>query len=344
MRKRTIPLALGITVVIGLLTAAPAMATYSVPEIRFPNGAVIFFAPFDGPAEVTIDFNDFIEPGTNDPAATIQVRLRVKDAASTIHSQSYSVNPASEQSPKTVNFSWPALTPNATTLYEVAVYRGSTQLRERTFTLHPYLTKITSVAPDPFYPTITDGFRDTTKVSYHLAANSTNIQILISNSNGDPVRQVDQFASRVAGNYSYTWNGRDDGGQVLPEGNYRVRVRATPPNGITGTSNPVTVSLDRYFPATGSKVQEGSAFHHRDPTVVLRAGGSCSVATLTTPKDVRINCNRARVRVYWRWTLNEMDAAIQTQTFNLVAVPGYTCGATTGRTGNDSWIQVGTVG
>jgi hypothetical protein len=348
MKKRSVAFVAAATVLFGLLSATPALATYTVPEIRFPNGAVVFYAPFAGPAEVEIDFNDFDDAGTNDPATTIEVRLRLKDAAGSIASQNYSVNPGAEQSPKTVSFSWPTLTPNAKTLYEVAVYRGGTQLRERTFTLHPYLTRITSISPDPFYPTIPDGFRDTTRISYHLAANATNIQILITNSDDQLVRQHTQFANRVAGNYNFTWSGRDDGGQVLPEGNYRVRVRATAPNGLTGTSNPVTVELDRFFTSTRTRTQNGDDFHHRGTTSVLRAGGTCSVARLTTPHDVRVNCTDARVRVFWRWTLNEPMAAIQSQTFTLVRVSGFTCGATFGRTGttsgSDTFIRVGALG
>jgi hypothetical protein len=206
--------------------------------------------------------------------------------------------------------------------------------------------KITSISPDPFYPTIDDGFRDTTTIRWDLVANSNPVELIIENSNGAEVRRR-TWANRVAGSYSFIWNGENGSGQVQPEGEYTVIVEATDSGQVFRTTQS-TVVLDRYFTAKRSRSQNGDAFHHRDTTTVLQSGGTCSVRRLTTPHDVRIICADARVRVYWRWTLNEPDATIQSQTFTLVAVPGYTCGASFGRTGNDSgsdtWIQVGALG
>ena len=343
MRKRSIPLVLAATVLIGLLTAPAAHASFLVSSISFPNGAVTFYSGFAGPANITFTFDDTCTPtpGSCDPTTTFQLRLREQGSATNLHTENVTISPSTQTSPRTVPFDWPALQTNVQKKYEVAVYQGTTQKKVRAFTLKPYLVKITSISPNPFFPTIDDGFKDTTRIEWSLAANSNPVDLFIKNG-GTELRHV-HWDNRVAGNYSFTWNGENAASVVQPEGVYTVIVQSTDSGQVFGQSQS-NVVLDRFFPATGSKVQEGSAFHHRDPTVVLAAGGSCSLARLTTPKDLRIICNKARVRVYWRWVLTELDAAIQTQTFNLIAVPGYTCGASIGRTGNDTWIQVGALG
>jgi hypothetical protein len=341
MRKRTIPLLAAATVLIGLMTAPAAHASYLVSSILFPHGAVTFYSGFAGPATIRFSFNDYTsaQAGVDQPK-TFQLRLR-EQGGGTLHTQNVSITPSAETSPQDRSFSWPALQTNVQKKYEVAVYDGTTQKKYRAFTLKPYLVKITSISPDPFFPTIDDGFKDTTRIEYHLVANSNPVDLYIK-SGGTELRHV-HWDNRVAGNYGYTWNGENAANVVQPEGVYTVFIQATDSGQVFDQSQS-NVVLDRFFPATGSKVQEGTTFHHRDPTTVLRSGGTCTLARLNTPKDLRINCTNARVRVYWRWTLNELDAAIQTQTFNLVAVPGYTCGAAIGRTGNDTWIQVGAVG
>jgi flagellar hook capping protein FlgD len=345
MKKRTPALVVAGALTIGLLTAAPAQASFLVSEISF-GGPVTFYSPYDGPASIRFTFNDATPAQAGqDAQTTFQFRLRLKDAPTSIHTQNVTINPAVDTSPKTFSFSWPALHTSTQKQYEVAVYQGSTLKKERTFTLKPYLVKITSIAPDPFYPTIDDGFKDTTRIEWHLAANSNPVELIIKNG-GSEVRHV-TWANRVAGNYGYTWNGENGSGQVQPEGNYTVIVKAIDSGQVPGQSQ-ATVTLDRFFTSTRTKTQNGDAFHHRDPTTVLQGGGTCNVRRLTTPHDVRIICRDARVRVFWRWTLTEPDAAIQSQTFTLIAVSGYTCGASFGRTGDttgsDTWIQVGALG
>ena len=346
MRKRTLPLALGITVVIGLLTAPAAHAAFSVAEIAFPGGAVTFYSGFTGAGtSIRFTFDDTCDPpGTCDAQTTFSLRLR-EQGGPTVYSESVTINPAVTDSPHTVPFDWAALHTNVQKKYEVAVFQNgvATPKRVRAFTLKPYLVNITSISPDPFFPTIDDGFKDTTTISYHLAANSNPVEVIIKSGSTELVHQTRPNLVARTQPYVFTWDGENAANEVQPEGVYTVIVQATD-SGQVFYSTQSTITLDRFFPATGSKVQEGTAFHHRGTITVLRAGGNCTLARLNTPKDLRINCSNARVRVYWRWTLGEPDAAIQSQTFNLVAVPGYTCGATTGRTGNDTWIQVGAVG
>ncbi len=353
MTKRSVAAVATLTVLLGLLTATPALATYGVSSISFPNNATTFFSPFSGPATIVVNFNDYQDTGANDPNATLTFRLRFKDGA-TILNEPVSITPGSELSPKTFQFDWPALNVSSTTLYEVAIYRGTTQLRERTFKLDPRLVKITSITPDPFFPTIADGYKDTTNITYELLASSNPVIVRIFAANtgggccGTLVREVTQFVNRVAGTYHYIWNGKNGSGVVQPEGDYWVQITATAYTGIDGTSVPAHVSLDRYYRVTGTKTQNGIAFHHKSATTVLRSGGSCAVTKDTATADARIRCRNARVRVFWRWTLPAGPTITQAQitgvSFVLIRVSGYTCGATMGHVGSDSFLQVGAIG
>ena len=353
MGKRSVAAVVIFTVLIGLLTATPALASYTVSTLLFPEGAATFFSPFSGPATIGIDFNDYQETGANDPNSQFTLRLRFKDGATILNKQ-VSIAPGSELSPKTFSFDWPALNVTSNTNYEVAVYRGNTQLRERTFLLRPRLLKVTSITPDPFFPTIADGFKDTTRITYDLLASSTSIRVQVLEAAGgggccgDVVRDFLQFENRVAGTYGYTWNGRDDGGVLLPEGDYWIQITATAFTGIQGTSVPVHVALDRFYRVTNTASKNGIAYHHRGPTTVLRSGGACALDRLTASSDVRIRCRNARVRVFWRWNLPSGPTITETEitsaSFVLIRVPGYTCGATMGHVGNDSFLQVGAIG
>lgn len=351
MGKRSFATVAVFTVLIGLLTATPALATYSA-DILFPNGTRLF-SPYSGPAGIEFNFDDNPTGGIDAPQ-TFNVRLRYENGA-TIHSQNFTITPQVGSSPDTVQFSWPALNVNSTTRYEVAVHRtNGTQLRERLFTLEPRLLKITSITPDPFFPTIVDGYLDTTRITYQLLANSTNVRVQVLEAAsgggccGNIVRDFLQFPNRVAGTYGYTWNGRDDGGAVLPEGDYWVRITAIAFNGIEGTSVPVHLSLDRFYRVTKTASKNGIAYHHKGPTTVLRSGGSCALDRLTAAADIRIRCRNARVRVFWRWTLPSGPTITQAQitgvSFVLIRVSGYTCGATMGHVGSDSFLQVGAIG
>jgi hypothetical protein len=352
MRKRSVAAVAALTVLIGLLTATPALATISA-SIRFPNGATTFFSPFSGPAEITFNFDDNPTGGI-DPPQTFNVRLRHENGA-TIHSQNFTITPQVGSSPDIVQFSWPALNVNSNTRYEVGVHRtNGTQIRERLFTLRPRLVRITSIAPDPFFPTINDGYRDTTDITYQLLANSNPVVIQVFEADsgggccGNVVREVTQFVNRVAGTYHFIWNGRGGGGVVLPEGDYWVRITATAYTGIPGSSVPAHVSLDRFYRVTNTATKNGINYHHKSATTLLRSGGSCALDRLTASSDLRIRCRNARVRVFWRWNLPAgptiTQAEITQAAFDLIPVPGYTCGATKRFSGTDSSLRVGALG
>jgi hypothetical protein len=69
-----------------------------------------------------------------------------------------------------------------------------------------------------------DGYRDTTKVGFDLSEPAS-VSFMVVDSEGTEVRRIATDA-RLAGDakHRWTWDGRGDGGQVVPDGTYRMRV------------------------------------------------------------------------------------------------------------------------
>ena len=346
MRRRILMLGLTLSVLTGFLSATPALADVIVAPIQFPDNTSTFYSPFSGPAEITFTFNDYTDPGPNDPSATFSLRLRVQNGA-TVHTESVTINPNTQLSPRTIDFDWPAESVTSTTIYEVAVYRGGDEERHRAFTLKPPLARIMSIAPDPFFPWIDDSYRDTTDVTYKLASTSEPVIARVYGSDNDGtccgalVRQAD-LATQVVGTRHFVWNGRDGGGNLLPKGHYWVRITATDFGGITRTSTAKDVSIARFYRARRTIAKNGIAYHHRSPTAVLASGGTCNLQRLTAPKDLGIRCDDARVNVYWRWAL-PASGQIEFASFVMVDVLG-ACHTAKGHTAVDTFLRVGGLG
>ena len=232
MKRRAAPVIAALALAVTVLTATPALATYSVSEIAFPNSATTFFSPFSGPADITFNFNDYLDPGTNDPRRSFNLRLRVQGSSTSIHTENVSITPSSQTSPRTVHFSWPAESVTTSTTYEVAVYNGGTLMRRRTFTLKPHLVRITSINPSPFFPRVVNGYRDTTNVTYRLEASSNPVVIDIFRAAtggvccGTHVRHT-VLSNVVLGTRHFIWNGTDDSDVKVAVGRYYVRITAT---------------------------------------------------------------------------------------------------------------------
>jgi hypothetical protein len=346
MRKRSLAAASLLAVAIGVIRATPALATYSLGSILFPNGSTTFYSPFSGPATVRINFDD---AGAGlDPPATITFKLRVQNGP-TIHTESVNINPDPDDTPMTFPFVWPAVSVTTTTTYEVAAYKGGDELGHRAFTLRPHLVRIKSISPNPFFPWIADNYRDTTDIAYSLQASSNPVVIRMyaSDPSGDccgtQVRQVTIDNVIVGSDRHYIWNGRDGGGDLLPKGRYWVRVTATSFGGVTQSSAFEPVAIARFHRVNRSISKNGIAYHHRSAITVHRSGGTCGVAKLASSKDVRVVCRDASVRVYWRWNLPS-TGRIEAVGFVMIGVPGLSCGATKGHTTTDTFLRVGGVG
>lgn len=242
MRARP-PLLVVLVLLIGLLAPAPASAMIRVPEIRFLHYPFHLFSPFSGPAKIRLSWSG--------GDANVTLTFRLWKGTTLVHEQPYFLETPSSPTSKVVDFTWPAQTVGQDTDYRITVHKGSTQLRSKTFTLLPPLVRITSIRPDPFYPLVKDGFRDTTTVRFHLEASSnpTILQIyrakLGGGCCGTRVRRVN-LEDQAVGDRTYEWNGRRGDGTKVRKGTYFVRITARKesyPDDVVRISNAVPVRV-----------------------------------------------------------------------------------------------------
>lgn len=63
-------------------------------------------------------------------------------------------------------------------------------------------------------------------VHYKLKSSAAQVEIVIKNETGSEVRR-DQLAGVSSGENTWTWDGKNDSGVQMPEGNYTVEIHAT---------------------------------------------------------------------------------------------------------------------
>ncbi len=343
MKLRLLSLVAVMSLAIGLLTAAPAAATIAVQSITFPGGLSEFYSPFSGPATITFTFD-----GTE---ADATYSLRIRPAGNTaVHTQDVLVDADDPDGFQTKAFNWPALTVNSPRTYEVAVYRSGALVGVESFQLLPRLVAITGASPNPFLPWITDGYKDTTTISYRLAAasNPTLIRIYKANADGKccgPRVFFQDEGSQPAGTNQYMWNGRtaEVGGTLLPKGPYFVKVTAEDASNVVKTSRPFKVSIARTYRANTQVQKDGILMHHTGPVTSYRRGGNCFVTKDETDRDLWITCLSASFTVYWRWNLPP-NGRIESASFVYVHVSSEICNGKKGHTTTDSYLKVGGVG
>jgi flagellar basal-body rod modification protein FlgD len=100
-------------------------------------------------------------------------------------------------------------------------------------------------------------------LQYNLAGASASSTVTITDSSGKTVRTA-TVAAQSAGDNTYTWDGRDSSGTLLPAGAYTFAVSSTSASGSTVTATTYT---------TGTV--DGVAFVNASPTLTL---GAVSVA------------------------------------------------------------------
>jgi hypothetical protein len=340
MRNR-ISLGVAAALLVGVLSAVPASAAYTVESITFPGGNAEFYSPFTGPATVTFSFLPA------DPDATFEIRLRPLGGTK-IHWKTVFIDPDTQSSPRAVNFAWPALSVTSAKTYQVAVYRGGVlQGSPESFLLRPKLVSITSIKPNPFLPLIDDGVKDNTRVTFNLQADAdTEARVYRAKSNGTccgTLIRTDALNNLSSGSNEWLWDGKTDGSNEAGLGSYFVRTWADDGVVAPSVSAPKKVTIARYYREAHTLERNGIGYHHTGSVTVYRRGGNCFVTRDETDKDLWITCLSARFTVYWRWSLPS-GGRIESVSFGLIKVSSNICGATKGHTTTDSFLKVGGVG
>ena len=109
------------------------------------------------------------------------------------------------------------------TLKEVLAYQHSMQ----NATVANLIGKSVKVDGD------TTNLNGTADIGYELAGDAATVNVTVRDGQGSVVR-VDKLDAKEAGTYNYIWDGEDNQGNQLPDGNYTFEVEA-----FDGTGEPV---------------------------------------------------------------------------------------------------------
>jgi hypothetical protein len=316
MRKRLTALAGATAVGIAVLTAPPASAAHAV-AIAFPGGNSEFYSPFEGPATVTFTIDQ------SDVDDTFKIRLRpTGDPA--VYSESVFINAQDAAGSKVVDFDWPAISVSSATQYDVAVYRDGSAVEVQSFFLRPKLVRITEIKPDPFLPWIDDNYKDTTTVSFALAADAdVEARVFQATATGkccaDLVR-TEALGALSAGPNAWVWDGQGSGAFAgnLPKGDYFVRIRADDGVIASAISSPVKVSIARTYRAKATRSKPARNYHHVGPSTPTALGGGC--LTYVSVGNLIVLCQGGKISVYWRWGLSSEEKIVK-QSFVLDSSP-----------------------
>jgi hypothetical protein len=300
MRTRLVPSGASLALALGLLTAAPAAAAYTVGPITFPGGFSEFYSPFSGPATVHFAF----EGSEND--ATFSIRIRPV-GGSAVHKEDVFVDADDPDGFVDKTFSWPALSANSARTYVVVVYRNDVALESESFLLRPRLATITGATPNPFLPWIDDGYKDETRIRFTLEEAATaEARVFKANSGGKCCGSLirdDELGSLTAGANDWDWDGQGEGSFAgnRPKGDYFVKIWAEDGTLPPALSKPFKVTIARTYRAVKTKTKPARDYHHRSASTPIVIGGDCLVGV--DAGNLRILCQGARVSVYWRWGL-----------------------------------------
>ena len=322
---------------LGLLTAAPAAASYAVASITFPNASPEFYSPFSGPATVTFTFD-----GTENDA-TFELRLRL--SGTLIRKKTVFIDPDTMTSPHPVPFLWPALSVTSAKTYQVAVYRnGVRQGSPESFLLRPPLVSITGATPNPFLPLMDDGHKDTTKITFKLANDAdAEARVFRANSSGkccgNLVRNDSGGLSNLAaGQNEWVWDGKNNSNTEAGLGDYFVRIWADDGAVAPALSKAFKVTIARTYRALTTLQKSATAYHHVGPVTAYLRGGNCFLTNAQT--DLWITCLHAKFTIYWRWSLPN-GGRVENVSWTFVPVSGDICRFTKGHTTTDSWMRAG---
>ncbi len=127
------------------------------------------------------------------------------------------------------------------------------------------LIKDLDAAPKLFSPN-NDSKLDTTNIKYEIT-DTCDIQIEFFNSE-DALKKTYTTAASSAGTYTYTWDGKDDLGTVVPDGEYSAKLTAVLSSNPSVTQEEaITLIVDTTLPVVDIEQPEENSFHKTDVAV-----------------------------------------------------------------------------
>lgn len=242
-----VPLALLSTVttaVLALGTTVPADAA-TAPTMSSPTQGQVVPSGWTGP--ITADFTG-ADPGTYSIAVSCT-------GAGPVDTHTVN-NPTGP-----VSYAIPAITGPDSCSAKISDPSSQVVL-DRSFTVDeaPLTYTDTSISASSFYPTVTDGFRDTVSVTWTQSKES-GAALAVKDANGHLVRSL-PLGTLAQGTHTATWNGRSNAGNRVPAGSYRVGIEGD----NASFSKPVwvrTALVSRR--GTLTKVGDQSAMSHSGP-------------------------------------------------------------------------------
>jgi hypothetical protein len=290
---------------VSLSLATPAFAAFgAVVDV----GGTTFYSPFPGPATITFTFDP------SDAATVFTARIHQPGKAA-IAKQDVLVDPSTQTSPYAVAFTWPKLSVSSKKDYvvDVRLQSGGPVKTSASFTLLPPLVAGLSARPSPFYPLKQDGYKDTTKITYSLAADTSDTSAHIFAPDtygrccGTEIRTAD-LGPLASGSHTWTWDGRRNGGTFPPKGTYFARIGATDTNAVSAVSKPVAVDLTSgLVRLIATKRKAGSGYAGTADKQQTALGGDCYVSRDKVARVANILCANAAISVFWTWGLEPGD-------------------------------------
>jgi spore germination protein YaaH/flagellar hook assembly protein FlgD len=145
-------------------------------------------------------------------------------------------------------------------------------------------------SPNRFYPQDGDAYARTTTIRYRLAGAATST-LRILNAAGAVVRTAWYARHTPAGTYTWTWDGRDAAGAMVPQGDYTVQAIATGTAGRAFLARPLTVAaymvrttLSGKAPGLTYTINAWASEPMRTtPSITLVAAGQTLAGTVSVP-------------------------------------------------------------
>ncbi len=145
--------------------------------------------------------------------------------------------------------------------------------------------KLTLTTDQTLFSPNRDGTLDEIAIFYNLSEKAT-VSAEVLNGAGQTVRTLMKELPQTAGQHSAAWDGRDQGGNVVADGNYTIKVAAagtlqsvdqttsvavdnTPPSLVIANFPPEQTTRASTFQIEGSTSSDATVFVNNDPAPVL---------------------------------------------------------------------------